>query len=125
MTSRTAPPVDLKVPAPRGVSVREDERRDGDRRVTQHITAEAAVLPERRNGERRRADRRFDSLRTSVTTVEEREAAIAVAFARKAELECFDAICHRDFHVILWLTMTMAAIYAYDLLLLTGRLTLS
>lgn len=125
MTIRSAPPVALKVPAPRATSVRTDERRAGDRRVTQRTAAEAAVLPERRNGERRRDDRRFDSLRTSIAAEEEREAAVAIALARSADRDCFEAIYRRDLRVMLWLTLTATAVYSYDLLLLTGRLTLS
>lgn len=125
MTTRSAPPVALQVPPPRATSVHADERRAGDRRVMHRTAAEAAVLPERRNGERRRTDRRFDSLRTGIETAEEREAALAIALARRADLECFEATARRDFHVLLWLTITAASIYTYDLLLLTGRLTLS
>lgn len=103
MTSRVAPPIVFDVPAPRSTTVRVERRR---------------------SGERRRADRRFDSLRSSISTAEEREAAIAVALARSAELECFDSLHRRNVHVMLWLGLTATAVYAYDVLLLTGRLTL-
>lgn len=84
-------------------------------------TPVAAGLPAPREGlpERRACDRRADD------RAGESAATVAVALARSAELECFDNLYRRDFHVVMWLTISTAVIYGYDLMLLSGRLTVS
>lgn len=101
MTSQSAPAAELTVPAPRDLDVRGGPRRLGD--------------------EPHRADRRYAGLREAVLRVEEREALAAAALSRPAELECFDHLYRRDFHLVLWLLLVTVAVYGYDVLLLTGR----
>lgn len=94
MTYRSPTPIALEVPAPRGPSVRADERRVADRRAAHRGPSGV-----------------------------EAEVAVAVALARSAELACFDDLYRRDFHLAMWLTIATMAVYAYDVLLLTGQLT--